>query len=230
MHHSSVRPGLVAVALLLVALVVGCSASGDDAATTTSTAVVDPTSTTTEPDDGTTTTEPDEPDETTTTEPDGPETTTTTTTTGPLEECQGGPGGTENEPPSEEVVYTEGFAIVHYVDAEGEQCLELELDLDAENVFEANGRNLDLRFVDGEHAAQIGITETPVEVGVLDAFTRVEQGTNAWVDSFHDLCEIEIVAIDATSVTGTSTCESLETWAGDVDDISEVFIIFGAYA
>jgi hypothetical protein len=128
---------------------------------------------------------------------------------------------TAAEGPEEPVEFARGTATVEITGSdEDEQSWELELDTELENILDPEGGDLELRWTDdSDNALKVGVTYTGVEVGVVDAFVRVEVGgfRRPYVDPVHTLCRVEVLELAADSLDGTLECEGLVGFSDETD-------------
>lgn len=129
---------------------------------------------------------------------------------------------TTTEAATEAVTYTDGSATVEITGGdESAASLELSLDPDGDNALDPEEGDLDIVWVDPDgNSLEVSVTNTGVEEGTLDAFVRVEVGgpDNPYVDSLHDKCEVEVTALDDTSIEGEFTCQGLAGFGEDNTD------------
>lgn len=187
---------LGAVTILALALATaGCSASGSDDADTTTTRAGRATTTTAASD-------------------------RTTTTQGGSSGCAVRPVATEPaQVPTEVVTYRSGSAVVSLTPEGGTaRCLELELKTDGydENQVDPADRSLDVTYaVDEDTKLNVSVSSTPLGTGKIDAFVRIDDGEDAWLDSMHTECTVTLHRLDDKELAGSFTCDSLTAGSAD---------------
>ena len=114
--------------------------------------------------------------------------------------------------PTKDLTYTSGSAEVTVT---GDQQASFTAPLDSSRgaTFEKDG-GFDVWWRSGNQALNVS---GDVKSGQVDAFVRVETGTgdeHAYVDSFHNICDITVTEYSDTSLAGTFDCRGLPSWAG----------------
>ena len=112
--------------------------------------------------------------------------------------------------PTRALAYASGGADVTVTGGE-EATLRLPLDAE-ESTFSRDG-GFDVWYRSGDQALNVS---GDVRNGEADVFVRVETGPDhAYVDSFHNLCDVTVTSYSDTELAGRFTCGGLQPWGGD---------------